>query len=87
MGVERKVQEKPLEWVNPAELARLVGLSLTVIRGRLRAGTMAGARRFGRRWVIHLPTFRASFGGEPAPRPRLRRVGALGALDRASQEG
>lgn len=60
------------EFLSPAELAEEAGISADLLRSLAARGRLPGARRMGRRWVIHRPTFVASFAATEAPGARLR---------------
>lgn len=62
------------EFVTPAELASELGMHPERVRLLCVRGEVAGARRLGRRWRIHRPTFVASFSGTPEKPGRLRVV-------------
>lgn len=49
------------EFLDVAALARLVRLSLPAARAMVRRGEIPGARRLGRKWLIHRDTFVLSF--------------------------
>jgi hypothetical protein len=62
------------EFVTPSALSAETGISPDLLRSLAARGRLPGARRLGRRWLIHRPTFVASFEGALAPPARLAAV-------------